>query len=203
MIADDLTLWITCHNINQGAQILSELLTSTINPWLKQNNFTFSLKKCTVFLLSTHPRDPWPIVNIDDHQLSPPKDPKQLRLLGVFFDRQLTMGHHVQHIINSCNNRLRYLARIANCIWGASQADLHKAYITHICSIMEYCGPVDFPTLKQKNLRKSKGKQLDSSLASSVVHQTLTPCLKLTSNHWKAGSDSPLPCKPKNIATYH
>jgi hypothetical protein len=136
MFADDINLWATSSSIPAASAAITSVLNNTIIPWLKKNNMTLSTSKCYSFLFSTHHHDPWPNIYLNGTRLSAPKNPKQIRILGVFFDRQLTFNAHLKIILGRCSTRLKLLARMATCIWGASQADLRMAYFSHIRRVL-------------------------------------------------------------------
>ena len=103
MFADDLTLWATGNDTQSTSGLISGILNDTALPWLRQNNMSLSTSKCHSFLLSTHRKEVWPNISLMGQTLSPPKDPKKLRIIGVFLDRQLTMSHHLKAVLGKCN----------------------------------------------------------------------------------------------------
>ena len=192
MFADDLTLYKVGSNIATLAADLTKIIQARLEPWLKSHNMLLSLDKCYSFLFSTHPKDSWPRIRIQNVILEPPKKdknkgtfykPHRIRILGVFLDPKLTMKHHMTILTQRAHERIALLARMANSGYGLSQQDLRTMYIAYIRSIFEYAAPVWYPFLSPTNVHKLEVLQLKAlRLAMGLWRSSRTNDVLLEAN---------------------
>ena len=162
MFADDLSLWKTGSSISYLATHLTKFISDSVQPWAFDHNMLFEPTKCAAFLFTNANTDSpsmFPVL-INNTPLSyvshqpPNKGPQVMRLLGVYFDRRLTMQYHVKYLCKKAGRRLSQLARVANSNYGMSQRDLRTMYISYIRSVLEFASPVWFPCISTTNMKK-------------------------------------------------
>ena len=83
---------------------------------------------------------------------SPIKAVTSVCLLGIHFDRTLTMSSHINYPMTTCTKRLKQLLALANSSYGVNQSDLCKLYLTYIRSLLEYSAPSWYSFLFHSNL---------------------------------------------------
>ena len=201
MYADDLTVWKTGNDIGHLSKSITELLQRTLAPEFEYLHFNLHPDKCKSFLFTTHRKDPWPCIWLKARtqktgsHLQTMKSPEfpanknkklSIRILGVFFDQQLTFSEHLRVIESRATKKLHLLARMSNSLWGPSQTNMRTAYIAFIRSTLEYCGPVWFPCLspsqierleiiQRKGLRIALGVKRCSSNNDVLLESNLLP----------------------------
>jgi len=112
--------------------------------------------KCHSFLFSQYYHDPKPLITISGQVIhhGSKKDPTKLRILGVYFDRQLDFHHHLAHIQQQAGRQLSQFSQIANGTFGVSEYEMHLMYIAYICSVIEFAAPVWYPSMSKTSIQK-------------------------------------------------
>ena len=177
--ADDMFGTMVGTDIALLAKGLTDVLNDCMVPALAELNLRFDKKKGQSYLFTMHPTnkysdktqmipDSWPCIFLGDHFLPPPllsdKKPSMkgtrndavasLRLLGVFFDKQLRFNFHVKEIVKRVKSKSHLLQRMVNSYWGPDQQNMRTAYYCYVQSILLYCAPVWYPFLSKTSRHK-------------------------------------------------
>ncbi len=62
----------------------------------------------------------------------------EYKFLGVIFDRKLAFISHIQYLKAKCQKALNLMRVVANNDWGADRKVLHRLYIAHVRSKLDY-----------------------------------------------------------------
>ena len=146
LYADDCAIWSynipddQCHEIIQKA-------IDHIHDWSKINLLKISAEKTKVVYFSNKHKNPPPLT-LDGTQLS---YNKEVKFLGILFDKRMTWKPHITSIKERCAKDLRLLNIISYQGWGADFLTLKRIYNILILSKINY-GSCLFNTAAQSNL---------------------------------------------------
>lgn len=113
MFADDTALAVQNYDINEAAATLQTSL-DRLSAWLDRWKLKLNPTKCQAKIFTLRrPRDPNNlIISGEEIQWNPPDS--GIKYLGVYLDRKLTFGIHINRKLNECYTRLRILYPIMN-----------------------------------------------------------------------------------------
>ena len=105
--------------------------------WSDKARLTLNPFKCeTAFFSQECPQAAWqPYITIDGKRMFCNPFPV---FLGVRYDRQLTVGQHVQKLSYSVSGRINLLRALGGTIWGWHTTDRRQVYIVIVRSMPEY-----------------------------------------------------------------
>ncbi len=63
---------------------------------------------------------------------------REYKFLGLIFDSKLTFKPHLKYLKTKCQKALNLLRFVANNDWGADRKVLHRLYIAHVRSKIDY-----------------------------------------------------------------
>jgi hypothetical protein len=187
--ADDFILWKTGYSVEHSADCIDSIINDSLLPWCRKYNMLMKADKCCSFLFSSAvggpaKKEPRPTIKLNGSVLrhGTKKNSSFVKILGVLLDRGLTFTHHIKKLSGDANKRVYDLARIANCQYGMSQANLRTVYITHVRSLLEYAAPAWYPSLTPTQLNKL---QIIQNKALRVV-LGVKRCTNITALHLEA-----------------
>jgi len=150
LYADDGALWITCQHINDGISKMQDALNK-IELWSYKWGLNLSVSKTrAVIFTKKNIKQPIPNLKLKN---SPIKYVKNIKFLGMHFDRSLTWTIHIQKLLERCQSGLRLMSHISGHSWGADAKTLAKLYIALIRSKLDY-GSFLYHTAAPYNLTK-------------------------------------------------
>ena len=132
--ADDNSLTVADMNIENIINKLESDIKN-LNEWFINNGMKLNEDKCQFMLIeSSHTiRNEKAKVKIADSTI---EEIKKGKLLGITFDKNLTMHDHIKHICKQASNKLYALARISNVLSDHKRKILMKSFVT---SQFNYC----------------------------------------------------------------
>ena len=132
--ADDNTLSIADTNIDT---IISKLEAdvSILDVWFKSNGMLLNEDKCQFMIVETSRsiREETKKITILNREI---EEVKNVKLLGVTLDNNITMSEHIKKICKQAGNKLHALARIAHFLNEHKRKILMKSFII---SQFNYC----------------------------------------------------------------
>ena len=149
LYADDGAMWVVSRNLDEALTTLQDALHKIEN-WSQIWGLTISPNKTNAIIFSRR------------HTLSPPalkilNTPipytKEVRFLGLIFDRQLTWKSHINSLKDRCSQDLQLLRVISNHKWGADLHSLSKLYSSLLLPKMEYANII-FENAAQTTLQQ-------------------------------------------------
>lgn len=124
LYADDGAFWLKTKNLQQGLNTAQQVLDN-LNKWSHQNGLQFAAEKTKALIFTKKYKvNPLPL-SINGH---PIEYVKQIKFLGVIFDKRITWKPHIEYISAKCQPDLRLLRMIAFNKWGADFASLRAIY---------------------------------------------------------------------------
>ena len=183
--ADDTQLYLSMTPSNkvmlQDAIKKIESCLSNIYKWMTRNKLKLNSDKTEILFIGTEnmlSKLDIPSINVCGCEIKTTNLP--IKNLGVFFDCNMSMKHHVSHVVQSANYHLRNISRIRKCL----SLEVAKQVITSlVLSRLDYCNSLLFgvPSTIIYKL------QLIQNTAAKVIfkkrkYDHITPWLK--SLHW-------------------
>lgn len=127
------------------SNINSRLQTAlrTAEPWLEKWRVKVNVDKCEAVLFTRRPK------HLRKHQhcrpitlhTRPIRFREKVKYLGVWLDRKLIWGDHIQHMTNRANARLKQLYPMLNRESKLNSRVSRNLYMTHIRPLMTYGAP--------------------------------------------------------------
>ncbi len=162
LYVDDFLICYKSKNM-QTIERQLQLSLNKINKWATENGFKFSKSKtnCMHFCkrrglhldpelrLGTHPI---PVV-------------REQKFLGLILDHKLTFKPHLRYLKAKCQKALNLMRVVANHDWGADRKVLHRLYIAHVRSKLDY-GCTVYGSASKSDLR----------MLDPIHHQGLRLC---------------------------
>ena len=151
LFADDVGILATARTIEE-AQEKAQNAVDTVVRWSKEWRLTLNATKSEATIFTTDRRresKSTAKIFIDGKTIPFNKTPK---FLGVYLDRELTFGKHVEEITKKANGKLRMLSALSHTTWGCTKRDLLKVHEAHVLSTLDYAGAGYQPWLAQSNL---------------------------------------------------
>ena len=156
-----------------------ENLLVEIKQWMKTNMLKLNDDKTEIIVLEGPRRTPVELqsLTVGDEVVGISKD---IRLLGVDIDANLTLKHHVCNVAKKCFFMLKNMFKIRRCIDDtAAKAMVH----TMITSKLDYCNAIlyDLPEATLKHLTRVQ-RMSARLVAQRGKHEHITQVLKQL--HW-------------------
>lgn len=164
MQADDMSVYRKHRSQAKACELLTEDLATVFN-FGQSHQLRFSLAKCKVLIVTrrNRERNAFPRVLFGGQVL---KVVEKHKYLGVVFDKGLTWVHHVNHIKEKAEIRLRKMLKLCGKKTGVRQQLLIQLYQYCIRPLLEYASEV------WGDLSKTRAQALES-----IQHQALTKML--------------------------
>jgi hypothetical protein len=173
--ADDGAIWKSGPNVKHLQNKIQQDLDN-INTWCSTWGFLLSPNK-TVCIIFSRKRNLGKIVlKIGTHIL---EIFKEVKFLGIIFDRKLTWLRHIPYIHTKCIKVLNCMRLLTGTKWGADSYTLRTMYFTLIRSKIDYgCEVYNSAThtvtilldsIQFQSLRICTGSMKSASLASLQV----------------------------------
>ena len=151
LFADDVGILATARTIEE-AQEKAQNAVDIVVRWSKEWRLTLNATKSEATIFTTDRRresKSTAKIFIDGKRIPFNKSPK---FLGVYLDRELTFGKHVEEITKKANGKLRMLSALSHTTWGCTKRDLLKVHEAHVLSTLDYAAAGYQPWLAQSNL---------------------------------------------------
>lgn len=132
--ADDFVLYVTGNNMNQALSELQSAL-NLLTELLAQLGLNLSPSKSKLCIFKKRPYTGDLVLKIDDIPL---EIVQNVKYLGLWLDRSLTWGKHINEIHAKCSKFLNILKVLAGSGWGVHPLHLRRIYISIIRSRMDY-----------------------------------------------------------------
>jgi len=134
LFADDSALYQSGRNVdmlNKNVQAALDQLQHWCSIW----GFKISTDKTVGVLFSQSKMEIKTPLKINGVEI---KMEKNVKFLGVIFDRTLSWNAHVDYIVEKCKKRLNLLRSLTSTTWGSGKAALLTVYRALIRSILDY-----------------------------------------------------------------
>ena len=158
-----------------NAKSTLEACVTEIDKWMLQNSLKMNGEKTETILLSSsfRPRPSIDSVSIADHDLS---FSKKARNIGVIFDENISLDHHIASICKSCFFHLRNISKIRKHISFTACETLIHAFIS---SKLDFCNSLLYG-LSKSSLQKLQFLQNAAArvLTFSHKHEHISPILR-------------------------
>lgn len=144
--ADDITLIVHSNEAKKALKAADEAL-KMVYEWGKNNGLTFNAAKtkCVPITRKIEKMKLKPKMNEEEISLD-----ENVKILGVYFDKNLRFTHHVRETIKKVGTIYLYLNRITRVTWGANPEILRSLYLHAIEPIITYASPVWEPAVRRK-----------------------------------------------------
>ena len=176
---DDLALACRVRKKEDVAQRMQAEIDKVVS-WSQQARLTLNAAKCEVAVFSLDNAEAqWrPQVTING---VPPSCIPSLTLLGVTYDRRMTLGTQVKKVCQQMLRRTNLLRVVGGTTWVWQKQDLRTVYIATQRSVAEYEAAAWTPWLSSYNMEKLERTQLQAARAiTSSPRQQRLSCMKLT-----------------------
>jgi len=150
LFADDVTILGRDSN-RQTAADLVQWAVDIVQEWSKEWKLNLNASKSEASFFSTWTREAsWtPSLTIDGAPI--PFNPTP-RLLGVYLDRQLTFGKHVEVVSTAAIGKTKMISAVGNSKFGWDKESLKKLFYAFVRSRLDYAGPAFQPWLSNSNI---------------------------------------------------
>lgn len=136
--ADDVT--ITTHGkTRKNIEDSANRTLDEISQWGKQHNLEFNPSKCKFIIIGSKYHKRPPLIKINNNNI---KCVKELKILGVTFDPQLSFLPHLEQIKHKVTYNSLQLAKFSGLNWGISPNQFRSIYIRAIERIITYAAPI-------------------------------------------------------------
>lgn len=178
IFADDLTVWSSNVNVNNGIGVVQNGLDIIMN-WSICNNMVINIEKCEGIIFTQSNIDKYNYSNINPNVLKLNINGididwcRCVKLLGILFDSSLTFGDHINKVKRESSWRLRQLSLVCGSDWGGSAKSLRAIYISYVLSLILYGSSVWWPCISISN-----GEKIDK--LHYLACRIITGCVKST-----------------------
>ena len=172
LFADDISILATHHN-KEVAQKLAQQSVDIVSKWAKEWKLQLNADKSEASLFTTDTKEAdWSTsIEVEGKTIRHEEHP---RLLGVFLDRSLHFGAHVDRVIEKMASKQKILYAVANTKWGWKKEYLTRIYNSIINSIATYAGFTWLPSASKTHILKLKRAQ-NKALRLVTGHFQATP----------------------------
>ena len=147
--ADDGAMWLPCSNLEEGLETVQVAIDS-ISKWSRIWGLQVSGDKTKCVIFTKKRTKPVRILRIRQENI---EYVKTVKFLGMYLDRGLTWGTHIDILKEKCQDRMGILSYVSNNKWGSSQSKLRILYKSMILSKMDY-GSFLYSTAAETHLKK-------------------------------------------------
>uniref|UniRef100_A0A3B3YS32 Reverse transcriptase domain-containing protein n=1 Tax=Poecilia mexicana TaxID=48701 RepID=A0A3B3YS32_9TELE len=130
LFADDGALWKRGRNVDHRIVKIQEGIDK-VGKWGVKWGFKFSIEKTKVMFFTNKK------IGVDKKLCLYGKELERVdwfRFLGVVFDKKLTWGNHIEHIMEKSKKVLNIMRCLAGLTWGANFDSLKNIYVSLIRS---------------------------------------------------------------------
>ena len=177
LFADDGALWV-CHPSLEEATAQMRLALRRVEEWSHRWGLTFSAPKTSAVLFTRRRTPPAPLEFFG----SPVNFVSSVRFLGVIFDRGLTWGPHISHVVSRCTSDLRLLSVVAARRWGADSLSLRRLYLALIRPKLDYASFLFSPAAPSHLLRLDRIQFAAARVILGALRCTPTSKLEAEAN---------------------
>ena len=154
LFADDVS--ILAQDTNKEAAVMkAQAGVDIVVEWSAEWKVNLNIGKSDNSFFSTSPNISEtryePLITIDGKPIKLSPTP---RLLGVYLDRKISYGKHVDVVVDRVKSKLCMLSAVSKTDWGWKKYDLKKLYTAHDKSIFEYAGSTWQPWLRDSNIER-------------------------------------------------
>ena len=150
LFADDCILYRAIQTVQDQLQLQKDL--NTLEQWAKKWGMEFNAKKCDIMRISRSSKPLQHLYSIGGEILS---EVHKAKYLGITLPDTLTWSPYVSETVNKASGKITFLRRnLHQC----PQRLKEQAYLTLVCSVLEYAASVWDPHLK-KDVNALEGVQ--------------------------------------------
>lgn len=146
--ADDITIIIRGKNRLEIEQRANKTL-ATIDNWSKEKKVNLNKTKCQCITIGKEYKRRPPQVKFGDKNL---KHTKELKILGVIFDRNLAFTQHANYLKSKIYQNTTKLATFAGIKWGIKPRQFRDIYIKSIERTIVYAAAVYWKSINNSHL---------------------------------------------------
>ena len=165
--ADDGAMWLPCHKLEEGLGKMQKAIDCIIK-WSKKWGLIVSTDKTKCIIFTKKRTKPNMDLKMQEEKI---KYVKSVKYLGMWLDKGLTWGKHIDTLKEKCQERIRILKYISHNRWGSSQEKLRLLYKSLILSKIDY-GSYLYATAAETHLIKLDRIQYE---ASRIILGALKP----------------------------
>ena len=136
LFADDVSALATTGS-KEESEAVAQRTVDVVVEWAEGWKVMINADKSEASFFTTWSREAqWmPVIRIDGEAIKQVKSP---RLIGVYVDRNLFFGPHVDHLIEKTQSKEKMLRAVANTDWGWKKEKLIQIFTAHCTSTMQY-----------------------------------------------------------------
>ena len=178
LFADDVSALAT-EKTKERAEGTAQTTVDVVSDWAQEWKVSLNAGKSETSFFSTSNREAhWmPLIFVWNDRVKQIKNPC---LLGVYLDRTLHFGYHVDKLIEKTESKNKMLRAVANTEWGWKKDKLTQVFSAHATSTAEYAGFAWMPSAAPTHLNRLERAQ--NKLLRTITGQykaTRTEALRL------------------------
>lgn len=149
LFADDLTIICSGRSLEPIIKLLQNVL-NRLQEWAMKTGFKFSKTK-TEFIIVSKKRNKTRNINLTLNG-SNIKEVKNLKILGLTFDKKMTWIDHINNLKSECHKRLNILKVLSSKKWGADRKCLLQAHQSIVKQKIDY-GSIIYDSAQKRTLQ--------------------------------------------------
>ena len=157
LFADDVSA-LAIENTKEQAEATAQRTVDVVTDWSQEWKVQINAGKSEASFFSTWNMEAnWlPEIFVGVELVRKERNP---RLLGVYLDRTLHFGHHVDKLVEKTESKHKMLRAVANTDWGWKKDKLTQIFTAHASSTAEFAGFAWMPSAAPTHLSRLERAQ--------------------------------------------